>query len=177
MAGTERLAGEPIRVPLVEDDPQDAQRMKSFLAHSNEGGESWSPFDVVGHLVHGEKTDWIVRAKVILDHGDRVQFEPFDRRGHETWWDGWTMSTLLDEFARLRRERREATADSLGKAPDPIGGIVGRRHHHANALFGRDLREQLEMARSGRNPGLLLQGRHEPAPKPSAHGTTAASRP
>ena len=45
----------------------------------NEGPETWSPHDIVGHLIHAEETDWIPRAKIILEHGEERAFEPFDR--------------------------------------------------------------------------------------------------
>ncbi len=47
--------------------------------YNNEGGESWNPFDIVGHLIHGDKKDWIQRAKIILEYGEEKPFEPFDR--------------------------------------------------------------------------------------------------
>ena len=47
--------------------------------YQNEGGETWSPYDVVGHLIHGEITDWIPRAKIILSNAENKTFEPFDR--------------------------------------------------------------------------------------------------
>ena len=50
--------------------------------HATEGGNSWSVFDVVGHLIHAERTDWIPRALVILRHGETRPFAPFDREGH-----------------------------------------------------------------------------------------------
>ena len=46
--------------------------------HADEGPDTWSPYDVMGHLVHGEKTDWIPRARIILEHGATRPFEPFD---------------------------------------------------------------------------------------------------
>ena len=46
---------------------------------NNEGGETWSVFDVIGHLIHGEKTDWITRMEIILSEGANKEFEPFDR--------------------------------------------------------------------------------------------------
>src|SRR5690242_14172794 len=46
---------------------------------AHEGGDTWSPFDIVGHLIHGERTDWVPRAKRILEHGETKPFEPFDR--------------------------------------------------------------------------------------------------
>ena len=54
---------------------------------ADEGPGTWSPHAVVAHLVHGERTDWIVRARIILEHPGAT-FEPFDRRGHEAWWAG-----------------------------------------------------------------------------------------
>ena len=49
----------------------------------NEGGNSWSPFDIVGHLIHGELTDWMPRARIILEHGESRAFDPFDRLAQE----------------------------------------------------------------------------------------------
>jgi hypothetical protein len=78
------------------------------LAH--EGGETWSPFDVMGHLIHGEHVDWIPRAKIILTHGDTRAFDRFDRSAHFTASAGRALPDLLDEFARLR----EANLRELG---------------------------------------------------------------
>src|SRR5918999_5848599 len=71
---------------------------------SNEGPETWSPFDVVGHLIHGEKTDWIPRARIILEHGPSRAFEPFDRFAQYETSMGKSIDDLLDEFASLRRQ-------------------------------------------------------------------------
>lgn len=68
----------------------------------NEGPETWSPFDIVGHLVHGEKTDWIARARLILEHGEARPFTPFDRFAQFEDSKGKTLSQLLDELAALR---------------------------------------------------------------------------
>jgi hypothetical protein len=70
----------------------------------NEGVNTWSAFDVVGHLIHGERTDWIPRARMILDFGETRDFEPFDRWGQERVSEGKSLGQLLDEFARLRAE-------------------------------------------------------------------------
>src|ERR1700704_2898887 len=70
------------------------------LAH--EGGETWSPFDVIGHLIHGEEVDWIPRAKIILADGDTRAFEKFDRLAQLTASAGRTLPNLLYDFARLR---------------------------------------------------------------------------
>jgi uncharacterized damage-inducible protein DinB len=67
----------------------------------NEGGESWSPFNVVGHLIDGERTDWIPRARIILAREERP-FDPFDRFHHLTATLGKPLSQLLDTFAQLR---------------------------------------------------------------------------
>jgi DinB superfamily len=70
---------------------------------ANEGGETWSAFDVVGHLIHGEQTDWMPRAKIILEHGDARPFEKFDRLAQFKAPAPRTLGSLLDEFAALRR--------------------------------------------------------------------------
>jgi hypothetical protein len=75
---------------------------------SNEGPDTWSPFDVVGHLIHGEETDWIPRARVILEHGETKAFEPFDRLAQLENSKGKSMSELLDEYADLRADNLEA---------------------------------------------------------------------
>jgi hypothetical protein len=74
---------------------------------AHEGGESWSAFDIVGHLIHGERTDWLPRAKIILEHGEARPFEPFDRLAQFEISAGRTMESLLDEFAGLRRRNLE----------------------------------------------------------------------
>jgi DinB superfamily len=70
----------------------------------NEGEKTWSAFDVVGHLIHGERTDWMPRAKMILQFGETRAFDPFDRWGQVRESEGKSLAQLLDEFARLRRE-------------------------------------------------------------------------
>ncbi len=72
--------------------------------YNNEGGESWSPFDIVGHLIHGEKKDWIQRAKIILEYGEEKPFETFDRFAQFKDSEGKTSNDLLEEFAKLRKE-------------------------------------------------------------------------
>jgi hypothetical protein len=69
-----------------------------------EGDKTWTAFDVVGHLIHAERADWIPRAKIILQHGDSQPFAPFDRLGHEREIRGKSLGELLDEFARVRSE-------------------------------------------------------------------------
>ena len=75
---------------------------------TNEGENTWSPFDVVGHLIHGERTDWMPRVRRILEHGETVAFDKFDRLGQARESKGKSLSQLLDEFARLRVENLKA---------------------------------------------------------------------
>jgi hypothetical protein len=75
---------------------------ESWIA-ANEGAETWTPFDVVGHLIHGERTDWIPRAKIILEYGESRPFEKFDRFAQFAASRGRTLTDLLDEFASVRR--------------------------------------------------------------------------
>ena len=70
----------------------------------NEGENTWSAFDVVGHLVYGERTDWMQRARIVLQFGQTRPFEPFDRMGFVCDSKGKSLALLLDEFARLRSE-------------------------------------------------------------------------
>lgn len=69
----------------------------------NEGPETWSAFDVVGHLIHGEETDWVPRARIILEHGDARAFEPFDRFAQFDRFAAWSLDDLLGRFAHLRQ--------------------------------------------------------------------------
>jgi DinB superfamily len=69
---------------------------------SNEGEKTWSPYDVIGHLIHGERTDWMPRVKMILEFGETRSFVPFDRWAQERESQGKSLADLLDEFARLR---------------------------------------------------------------------------
>lgn len=94
---------------------------------AHEGGETWSPFDVIGHLIHGERTDWIPRAKIILQHGETRAFDKFDRLAQSRRSQDRTLPDLLDEFATLRRENlreleelqlTEADLDRRGRHPE-----------------------------------------------------------
>jgi hypothetical protein len=99
---------------------------------ANEGGETWSPFDVVGHLIHGEKTDWMPRVRIILEHGESRPFEKFDRFAQLAASEGRSVDRLLEEFAALRDENvrqllglqlSEADLDKRGRHPR-----AGRSH-------------------------------------------------
>lgn len=88
---------------------------------ADEGASTWSPFDVVGHLLHGEETDWIPRARIILEQGDARAFDPFDRFAQQEKSAGKTLTDLLDAFAQRRAEnldvlrRWELTAADMAK--------------------------------------------------------------
>ena len=84
--------------------------------HANEGPDTWSPFDVVGHLIDGEETDWMGRARVILAQGTDRRFAPFDRFRHLRVNKGKSLEELLTRFAELRaRNLRELEAMRLGR--------------------------------------------------------------
>ena len=74
----------------------------------NEGRDTWSAFDIVGHLIVGERTDWIPRLRIILEKGEARQFDPFDRLAQFEESQGKSLDQLLDDFARLRRENLAA---------------------------------------------------------------------
>ncbi len=68
----------------------------------NEGGDTWSVFDVIGHLIQGERTDWMPRARIIMQFGETRAFDPFDRVAQRRESEGKSLGQLLDEFASLR---------------------------------------------------------------------------
>jgi hypothetical protein len=74
----------------------------------NEGGTTWNAYDVVGHLVHGERTDWMPRVKRVLEFGEDKAFEPFERFAQARESRGKSLAQLLDEFAQLRSENLSA---------------------------------------------------------------------
>src|SRR5690606_23372561 len=93
---------------------------------AHEGDGTWSPFDVMGHLIHGERTDWMGRARMILEHGESRLFAPFDRFAQFRESEGKTLAALLDEFTGLRRQNlaelaglnlAEADLDRRGRHP------------------------------------------------------------
>ena len=85
--------------------------------HHDEGPGTWSPFDIVGHLIHGERTDWIPRLEIILEHGAARPFEPFDRFAQFEASRGRSLADLLDELARLRaRNVQELRSHDLAAA-------------------------------------------------------------
>ena len=92
---------------------------------AHEGGDTWSPFDVIGHLIHGERTDWMPRARMIMEHGEARAFEKFDRFAQFAVSEGRTLASLLDELATLRADNlRDLAALGLTDAD------LGRRGRH-----------------------------------------------
>jgi uncharacterized damage-inducible protein DinB len=93
-------------LPILRCTPAVLRACLSDLPESwtkaNEGDETWSPYDVVGHLIHGERTDWMDRAELILTHGDSRPFVPFDRFAMLKESSGKSLNQLLDTFAELR---------------------------------------------------------------------------
>lgn len=88
--------------------------------HSNYGEDTFSPFDVVGHLITGERTDWIARTKLILEHGTARPFEKYDRYAQFEASRGKTLDQLLDEFERCREANLKTLAD-LRLTADQLG--------------------------------------------------------
>jgi hypothetical protein len=85
----------------------------------NENSEEWSPFDIVGHYIHAEETDWIPRAGIILKQGENPVFEPFDRFAQFERSQGKTLAELLETFAGLRRKSLE-TLQSWDLSPEQL---------------------------------------------------------
>lgn len=97
-------------VEILSRTPETLEKLLSGLSdewlHNNEGGESWSPYDIVGHLVHGEKTDWPERTQIILFKEDK-HFRPFDRTAMFEESKGKSINALLSEFRSLRLKNIE----------------------------------------------------------------------
>src|SRR5258705_1713620 len=114
--------------------------------HRNEGGNTWSVFDVVGHLIHGERTDWIPRVKMVLQFGETRTFEKFDRFAQARESQGKSLGQSLDEFAHLRSE-------------------------NLDELRGLNLRQE-DLERRGRHPALGHVTLCELLPAWTAHDLT-----
>jgi len=85
----------------------------------NEGGDTWSPYDILGHLIHGEETDWLARAKIILRLGESRAFEPFDRFAQFEKSRGKSADELLDKFEALRTKNLAALRQ-MNITPDQL---------------------------------------------------------
>jgi len=96
---------------VLERSPATLQTLLGGLdtawVRGTEGPDTFSPFDVVGHLIDGEETDWIPRARIILAKGPSLRFEPYDRFRHKARNSGRSLESLLTEFAKLRAANLE----------------------------------------------------------------------
>jgi DinB superfamily len=107
------------------------QSISTDWTSPNEGGETWSVYDIIGHLIHGEKTDWIVRMEIILSDDPDKKFVPFDRFAQFVNSKGKSLSQLLDEFKVLRakgieqlRSKNITQEDLDKKGIHPFFGLV-----------------------------------------------------
>jgi hypothetical protein len=127
-------------VPVLRRTPRVVRELLGDLpddwTHAVEGPGTWSPYDVVGHLIHGERTDWVPRIEHILTHGDAVAFPPFDREGMFEASKGRSLGELLETFTILRTESldrlealrlTDADLGRLGKHPD-FGEVTLGQH-------------------------------------------------
>jgi len=134
---------------------------------NNEGPETFSPYDVIGHLLHGEKTDWTARTKMILEFGDTKTFVPWNRFAQYEESKGKTLQQLLDEFAAIRKENVDwlkslqlTEADLDKKGMHPRLGSVTLRNLLATWV-AHDLTHVAQVARV-----MAKQYKHEMGPWP-----------
>ncbi len=99
--------------------------------HSNEGNDTWSAFDIVGHLIVADRTDWMPRVRTILEHGEARPFNAFDRFAQKRESEGKSLEQLLDDFALVRNESLAAlqalnlqSADMARRGTHPALGPV-----------------------------------------------------
>ena len=121
--------------------------------HLNEGGDTWSPFAVVGHLIHGERADWLPRLQRLLEHGEDKPFDPFDRFAQFEASRGKSLPHLLDEFAAERRaslarlaELTLSDGDLDRRGRHPVLGTVTARQLLATWV-AHDLDHIMQIAR------------------------------
>lgn len=106
MSGTKFSLEETVAVLSRTPPTLDAllRGLPNVWVRNNEGKDTWSAFDIVGHLIVGERTDWIPRVRILLDNGESRAFDPFDRFAQFKETAGRSLEQLLDEFVRLRSE-------------------------------------------------------------------------
>ena len=98
-------------IEILSQTPATLRAMLGNLSDGWTGGgteDDWDPYTVVGHLIHGEVTDWIPRARIILEQGENVTFTPYDRFAQFENSKGKTLDDLLDDFERLRWDNIDA---------------------------------------------------------------------
>lgn len=125
-------------IPILERTPAVVSLLLKDLddewVYANEGADTWSPYDIIGHYIHGEKTDWMPRLRIILGQQQDKRFQPFDRFAQFENSKGKSLDDLLEEFAALRKENilqlRQAMPDeqALGRTGiHPAFGEVSLR--------------------------------------------------
>ena len=93
--------------------------MPEAWTRSNEGPDTWSVYDIVGHLLHGEATDWIERTRMILEHGEERPFDSFKRTAMFEKYAGQSLDQLLEAFAQARAKNLE-TLSELRITPEKL---------------------------------------------------------
>ena len=129
-----------LAIQILERTPEVLQTLLSGLAgewtQENEGENTWSAYDIVGHLIQGEKKDWLPRTEIILHRTENQEFEPFDRFAQFEASKGKTLAQLLTEFKLLRAENilllkslqiSETDLDKIGQHP-AFGQVTLRQH-------------------------------------------------
>src|SRR3954454_7322351 len=95
-------------IAVLERTPHTLRALLAGLppewTEADEGPDTWSPYVIVGHLIHGERTDWIARARIILEQGPERRFEPYDRFAQYRESEGKSLTGLLEQFTELRIE-------------------------------------------------------------------------
>ena len=98
-------------IEILEQTPFTVKSLLGNLSedwtYNKENSDSWSPFDIIGHYIQGEKTDWIKRAEIILAQSENRTFEPFDRFAQFSSSNEKTLNELLGEFIDLRSKNLE----------------------------------------------------------------------
>ncbi len=147
----------PEGIAILERTPRTVRGMLEGLpstwTNATEGPETWSPYVVLGHLIHGERTDWIPRARIILEQGDDRRFTPYDRLAQFQESEGKSLGDLLDEFEQVRAENvrvlkgwNVSDAQLTLEAIHPAFGAVTLRQLLATWV-AHDLGHVVQMAR------------------------------
>ncbi|MHC0036315.1 DinB family protein [Pseudoneobacillus sp. C159] len=109
-------------IEILERTPSVVEKLLSGLSEGwttcNEGDGTWNAIEVVGHLIEGEKNDWIPRLEIILTKGEGETFPPFERLGHLKNIAGKTLEQLIGEFAELRAANLEKLKGLVASNPD-----------------------------------------------------------
>ena len=108
-------------VELLERTPRALNSLLGGLSETwlsaSEGPDTWTPRDVMAHMTELERTDWLPRVKIVLEHGAERPFDPVDRTAFRTRLEGRSVESLLEEFGELRRQNL-ATLDAMNLGPD-----------------------------------------------------------